>query len=391
MIIYDGEKYSCVSCIRGHRSSTCKHSNRMLVKVRTRGRPSAQTVRKVILVDASSQVNSGLHEEGDGGSPSCCSSAGARSCSKMNKQPILFLRTMSMQKALLVDGALKIMIEDNDPNFQGRYKFVSEKDYLLNHLDTSQKGCAMSAESITRAGSSEAQSLERFLSEGMSPASSSNKQELSEIKFEGHNETLVYPVQNIPREAGNASPEIANNSMVELFTHKGVYLSTQCNCADGNCLCVNCLIHRKEEELEKYIQQSGVPLSTIGNGRITFPEEQSPNNTFICRSPAEDCTAQECLLHPEEIIPLNQIFLYGLVNVPLRRKHVIKFRHKLIPSKFWWHLLKEELPSMPQDQWSKFDLLSWFEHIIKSFDSEIPNEPSGDGVNLHSMGLMMNA
>ncbi|KAK9261104.1 hypothetical protein V1519DRAFT_474384 [Lipomyces tetrasporus] len=39
MLLVDGEKYACIRCIRGHRSSTCKHKQRPLVQVRKRGRP----------------------------------------------------------------------------------------------------------------------------------------------------------------------------------------------------------------------------------------------------------------------------------------------------------------------------------------------------------------
>ncbi|KAK9429986.1 hypothetical protein V1505DRAFT_393693 [Lipomyces doorenjongii] len=39
MLLVDGEKYACIRCIRGHRSSTCKHKERPLVQVRKRGRP----------------------------------------------------------------------------------------------------------------------------------------------------------------------------------------------------------------------------------------------------------------------------------------------------------------------------------------------------------------
>lgn len=39
MIIYEGQKYACLSCIRGHRSSSCDHKDRVLLKVRKRGRP----------------------------------------------------------------------------------------------------------------------------------------------------------------------------------------------------------------------------------------------------------------------------------------------------------------------------------------------------------------
>uniref|UniRef100_A0A060T0A8 ARAD1C15048p n=1 Tax=Blastobotrys adeninivorans TaxID=409370 RepID=A0A060T0A8_BLAAD len=41
MIIYEGEKYACMNCIRGHRSSSCDHRDRPLFLVRKRGRPTS--------------------------------------------------------------------------------------------------------------------------------------------------------------------------------------------------------------------------------------------------------------------------------------------------------------------------------------------------------------
>lgn len=52
MILVDGEKYSCVQCIRGHRSSTCKHSARPLVQVRSRGRPSLNAGHRIAVTES---------------------------------------------------------------------------------------------------------------------------------------------------------------------------------------------------------------------------------------------------------------------------------------------------------------------------------------------------
>ncbi|KAK9472458.1 copper fist DNA binding domain-containing protein [Dipodascopsis tothii] len=54
MLLVDGEKYACIRCIRGHRSSTCKHTNRPLVQVRKRGRPVSDcNHRLAVLPDGS--------------------------------------------------------------------------------------------------------------------------------------------------------------------------------------------------------------------------------------------------------------------------------------------------------------------------------------------------
>ncbi|KAI9280589.1 copper fist DNA binding domain-containing protein [Umbelopsis sp. AD052] len=42
MIIINNTKYSCMSCVKGHRSSRCTHSNRPLVPIRRKGRPATQ-------------------------------------------------------------------------------------------------------------------------------------------------------------------------------------------------------------------------------------------------------------------------------------------------------------------------------------------------------------
>ncbi|ORY98989.1 copper fist DNA binding domain-domain-containing protein [Syncephalastrum racemosum] len=42
MIIIDNVKYACHSCIKGHRSSQCNHSERTLLPVRRKGRPITQ-------------------------------------------------------------------------------------------------------------------------------------------------------------------------------------------------------------------------------------------------------------------------------------------------------------------------------------------------------------
>ncbi|SCU94997.1 LADA_0G12772g1_1 [Lachancea dasiensis] len=362
MIIYDGEKYSCVSCIRGHRSTTCRHSSRMLVKVRTKGRPSAKTARQVIFVDASSQVL-----QAEEAPSSCCAPLRApRSCSKMNKQPILFLRARSTQQAFLVDGALKIVIEDTSGTSDTATRLVSEKDYLKHHLklETSQS-----------------------IAEAVSPP---KLESLIQGSYGNPLESGVSTFSTNDTDVVDAA-EIHDDSLVELFTHKGVYLSSQCNCEDDNCPCVNCLIHRKDDELESYVKGSGVPLSNVGNGRLSYPHDENSSHDIIFKQEPHNCDSDQCSLHPPDIIPFNNIFLYGLVNLPLNQKSVIKYKHKLIPSNFWWQLLKEELPFMAHDQRAKFDLVQWFENTIASFDLQIPEAGYANLGDNQSMGLLSNA
>ncbi|GAA5920035.1 hypothetical protein JCM1841_000390 [Sporobolomyces salmonicolor] len=42
MVLIDGVKYACQTCIKGHRSSKCTHTNRPLVEIKKKGRPTSQ-------------------------------------------------------------------------------------------------------------------------------------------------------------------------------------------------------------------------------------------------------------------------------------------------------------------------------------------------------------
>lgn len=133
MIIFNGNKYACASCIRGHRSSTCRHSHRMLIKVRTRGRPSPMAIRDAILVDSTSQsteYENGAQIEGD-----CCSA--------MNQQPILFVRASAVRKARMINGKLHILMEEgftaHEPKDISTFtddgnKYITETEFLRNTL-----------------------------------------------------------------------------------------------------------------------------------------------------------------------------------------------------------------------------------------------------------------
>ncbi|GAA5863211.1 hypothetical protein JCM1840_002512 [Sporobolomyces johnsonii] len=42
MVLIDGVKYACQTCIKGHRSSKCTHTNRPLIEIKKKGRPTSQ-------------------------------------------------------------------------------------------------------------------------------------------------------------------------------------------------------------------------------------------------------------------------------------------------------------------------------------------------------------
>lgn len=316
----------------------------MLVKVRSRGRHASLDIRKVIIVDTESQV---LPEENGESSESCCD--GTKECDRMNKQPILFLRTIRMQKAVLIDGKLKIIVEEKgpDPADEGKpaYKYVSEKEFLKQSsisLGDAQDSCGCSCNGK--------QTVKAETDSG--------------AKNDGW-------VEGLPMDqAAPDGPSYLNGKpMFELLTHRGLYLSTQCSCKDGNCQCANCLLHRNEEELNSYIQRSGVPLTNMGEAPLAHQSTIACANS--CKCSAEECQCQDCLEHPTEIINFNRFVFVGMLNVNLKRKTIINYKGRLIPSQFWWDFLKHQVPLMSESQLDNLEINSWFDKIVATYDSQL--------------------
>ncbi|KAJ7306672.1 copper fist DNA binding domain-containing protein, partial [Mycena albidolilacea] len=41
-VLISSKKYACETCIKGHRSSACKHTDRPLFEIKKKGRPVTQ-------------------------------------------------------------------------------------------------------------------------------------------------------------------------------------------------------------------------------------------------------------------------------------------------------------------------------------------------------------
>ncbi|CDO94539.1 unnamed protein product [Kluyveromyces dobzhanskii CBS 2104] len=353
----------------------------MLVKVRTRGRPSPLDIRKVILVDKDSRVN-----ESDGCGRSATPGEGQPSCCGMNKQPVLFLRAIATKKALLVNGDLKIMVtsESGTPNSEvakrasDDKKFVSEHEFLLNHIRIPP--CSDCSTSIKHENDS-------ACSSGLDGEPIGAKR----MKFEGQQfPDLSNSVLLNANQHGNVNPAVRStfqNSVVELFTQKGAYLSTTCSC-DENCQCNNCLIHREEAELEKYLNELNQPLVNLGSAHIlTGADKSHPNQVTdfypnssenssmnpLCLCEPEYCSCFNCEDHPEEIITLSDLLIHGILNYKWRQKMVIKYKNKLIHSKYWWQYLTVEIPSINEKGLRTINLIEWFDNLVSTYAVELPD------------------
>ncbi|CCD24267.1 Mac1p NDAI_0C06080 [Naumovozyma dairenensis CBS 421] len=441
MIIYAHEKYACASCIRGHRSSTCKHTERMLVKVRTRGRPSPSAIRDVIMVDK--------EDEDDSSSPSM--SPG--SCAKnMERQPILFVKIKHAEKARMIDGKLQILIngkgddtesnnfnEEKDSHLEDGKKFISETEFLQKiskkpegntsscpsssirsenqqlkstSLSPPMSTCCGSSASIGTGVDSKLNSVTSWTSNDLSTPTTTSSESFNDLKpnttaaslindshhplkLEGSTlDDLLEENQNTNnnkrpctmRNKNNSNDNninIMNDETVDLFTHEGIFLSSNCSCPDDNCQCLNCLIHRNEEELNSYIINSGVPLKNVGEAKMK--DQLMDCSTADCKCTAIDCLCDDCFIHPIEIVSFEKLLINGLLHFTFTRKTMIKYKGKFIPSQYWWDFIVGKLLHMSEQELESIDILGWFDNIIAKYNTELIEVNDFEKLNLQGL------
>ncbi|GMM58158.1 Mac1 protein [Maudiozyma humilis] len=433
MIIYNGAKYACASCIRGHRSSTCRHTKRMLVKVRTRGRPAPLDIRDVIVVDADSQVKNKLLQESfeqgqpeaqPGGNSTAATSPAGRSpspgapgCAMRNAQPVLFVRARQTKKAMLVDGKLSIIMDgaangsDSAANASSAgvdpagSTTMSEREFLRSQgarpavkreAPANDSACGPVCNTPMRgAPGAKRKCCDPHHVPGTvgTPQSESHLPPVQESQTDLLSDALANPLANpldtmvspgsgsvgsvgsasgTSGTSASAVPDIFDT--VDIFTHKGIYLSADCSCPDDSCQCINCLIHRNEDELSQYIQSTGVPLTSLrGSLGETSPKDSLavPCSNAACECTLADCACADCYVHPTEIIPFERFYYHGVLNTRLRRKTIVRYNNKLVPSEYWWEFLTVQVPAMQDAQLEALDLRDWFDKLLKSHAHEL--------------------
>ncbi|CCK73067.1 Mac1p KNAG_0M02140 [Huiozyma naganishii CBS 8797] len=410
MIIYNGDKYACVSCIRGHRSSQCRHTARMLVKVRTRGRPSPIDIRDCIMVDVTSRVGGkhgglgcggGVEGSGDslgsgdlGGSP--LGNDDRPCCERMEAQPVIYIRAKQTQKAMIVDGKLQIIVngaaqDDVSPSELSDVAYVSETEFLRQHsaptsssniANTGRPGnkCCDPYHIVDGPNLAEMRSFTHLLdgngpTDGSSPLSALQTPDSVEAAvprvLQSGQPKREHSFDEEPLKSGGLV-EHREDKNVDVYTHRGIYLSSECSCEDDSCVCINCLIHRNEEELSMYIRQSGVPLTNLSElTKTTKMDEIASCSGPGCKCSPIECDCARCAVHPTELFPFERFYYRGLLNVTLKRKTVIQFQGKLVPSRFWWQFLTVEVPEMADDKRDSLNLHNWFEKLLHKHHSEL--------------------
>ncbi|OBA28885.1 copper-fist-domain-containing protein [Hanseniaspora valbyensis NRRL Y-1626] len=295
MILYENEKYSCVKCIRGHRSTSCKHIDRVLIKVNKRGRKNAEgkslnntfhsnnisaNNEDVIVVEELSNVNISKKEEAVS-----ISSYSEQSYIKVENDDISTKGSVSSccnNNNISNNASSPAGHEENCKSIKQPLLLLQPRASLNNQTQTA------SPESITK--------------------SCCKKEEDNENIFEKNN--------NIQEENFNYKKQKTLTNF-DIFKNNNVLLETKCSCADDSCQCENCIIHRLDEDLDYYISSNLLtyPSKIVGKG---FIQQNNDIPELAQISSLEDTNKVNIIEEKKvvsDVISLKDIFQKGFNNL----------------------------------------------------------------------------
>lgn len=304
MIFVDGEKYACVQCIRGHRSSTCRHSLRPLVQVRSRGRPAlnqahriAVTASELVLtrdkvtfqsdVDAvdppkknknnsvvksccsikrtlDRKIESEKPEEANYRPSNSCCKAGninfpIRSCCnhrstktmsncpscKSGNSSVILLRASKRQFVDVKNGNLDFVAPYSSSSFNTLNNGANSGLSITNSKDNKMKENPKKREH-NEMNVSQLQVFKKVKVVQNSPTISSSG---SHISLESSKTPTSEELDQILSQHGTSRSATPFEQVYDMALTAGC--ADECNCGP-DCSCPGCLIHRSNEELKAY-------------------------------------------------------------------------------------------------------------------------------------------
>lgn len=230
MIVVEGEKYACERCIRGHRSSTCRHIGRPLVLVRGRGRPLTDS-RQRIAIEAESRGCS-------------CSSQGGKRCRcqtgdvivlKANKRQVYNVSSGSLRlldpvaEVATVEKGLEVMARSNSQTPQ----FLPSGDSVKEGGCATKKGCCGSkSEASAKAGCSN----NMFIPYEIEPKKEVKVEPVGGIELPTEMDLLGHP----PDSCVSENPL---SGLFSMYYADSCVVPGTCLCEPDDCQCDGCAEH----------------------------------------------------------------------------------------------------------------------------------------------------
>ncbi|KAG5418006.1 hypothetical protein I9W82_004335 [Candida metapsilosis] len=273
MILINNVKYSCMECIRGHRSSTCKHHDRPLLQVRSKGRPGVYANGNpnhrvaVFAEEIAAPTEYTDSEDGNSNStsttntPPPSTSAPGKSC---KSQPIVILKASSKQVIDLTNGEIIGPYDESKTTKSTVEKPPPQQPIINDNSFIVSSGCC-APKVIKRSGCgccgnkkkdvNKSKILQRYIEKKL------NKEVVpppKQVKF--ISET---PDKKVNHHNANGRSE---TPVFEVVPISSCSIPGTC-CCDSNCSCVGCEVHGNAQEAPQQTlpQPNNLPINTASN------------------------------------------------------------------------------------------------------------------------------
>ncbi|KAI5970735.1 hypothetical protein CANMA_000154 [Candida margitis] len=267
MILINDVKYSCMECIRGHRSSTCKHHDRPLLQVRSKGRPGVYANgnpnhRVAVFAEEIAPPPKEATDSEDGSIETPPLSEPWKSC---KSQPIVILKASSKQVIDLSNGeivgpydeskATKSTVEKPPP----QQPVINDESFII-----SSGCCAPKVSKRTGCGCcgnkkkdiNKSKILQKYIEKRL------NKEVASplpkQVKFISES-----PYQQVNNNGTNR----AQTPVFDVVPISSCSIPGTC-CCGSDCKCAGCVVHGNAPEMP---EQPPPLLSSQANNLSTSP------------------------------------------------------------------------------------------------------------------------
>lgn len=285
MILIDDAKYSCMECIRGHRSSLCRHHTRPLLQVRSKGRPN---------VHANGNPNHRIAVFAEEIDKNNSNSTGNNKGNCENKKtPVVILKASPKQVIDLNNGRIigpyqeDITIDESSkpplPIINSN-SFINTTSCCLNGISKPKKSCGCCSNK-TNKNINKLKILKTYLKKHMKPENECKFVEYSnliQIKKENDDEdqnrgskhSIVIDNDN-DKDNGKTKP--ANDSLLyDVVKIPSCSIPGSCGC-DSNCACEGCFVHGNVNVNELNNNQFSNLINYANNNEIRMPQNIMSN------------------------------------------------------------------------------------------------------------------
>ncbi|CCG25263.1 Mac1 transcriptional regulator [Candida orthopsilosis Co 90-125] len=307
MILINDVKYSCMECIRGHRSSTCKHHDRPLLQVRSKGRPgvyaNGNPNHRVAVFAEEIATPTDATDSEDGSTATPPTTEPRKSC---KSQPIVILKASSKQVIDLTNGEIvgpydeskvtKSTVEKPPP----QQPVINDESFIISSgccapKVTKRTGCGCCGNKKKNVSKSKILQtyIEKRLNKDVVPPP-------KQVKFISES-----PHQKLNNN-GNSRSE---TPVFEVVPISSCSIPGTC-CCGSDCKCAGCVVHGNAPGVPEQTpllpsQPGNLPIDTVSNTE-TLVFSSLPNNDALPKALPVDANQQASLFSQSEFESTSQ-------------------------------------------------------------------------------------